>query len=362
MHHEARPLRILARPAFRSGQNPYNSIIYRLMADYGVEVFEYSAGRAFHERFDVVHVHWPDTIFGSQQAFRVLARSQKLLWSLRWQRRHGAKVMWTVHNLKAHDSEHRSLEKRFWQSFPKLVDGFIAMSSGSVDTILQHFPRLQGRPHWAIPHPHYRGQYPDRINRVEARAHLGLNVAARTILFLGQVRHYKNVPALIKAFRCLHDQPDSRFQLVIAGLPRTQEIEARIRQEAGSDPRIRLDLLFLDDDDLQHYLRASDLVVIPFNEILNSGSAILALSFDRPVLMPRSSCSNDLAETVPGHWVQRFDGDLTSAALEAALQAASDLPERTDGDHLETLCPNRVSVATAEAYHELLAVDPTPHI
>ncbi len=355
MDDEAVPLKILARPAFRGLHNPYTALIYGPMSRYKVEVFEYSSELPFNKRFDIVHVHWPDTIFGRRFRPWVLARSQYLLWFLRLQRRHGAKIVWTVHNLKAHDPRHKHHEERFWQSFLMLVDGFIAMRNGAIDPIFQRFPLLRKRPHWIIPHPHYRGQYPDGTDRAAARGRLNLNPKARTILFLGQVRQYKNVPALIRAFKGIQDRPDFPVQLVIAGLPRGRELTALVRKEAANDPRIRLDLQFIDDDAVQYYLRASDLVVIPYQEILNSGSAVLALSFDRPVLIPQSSCFSDLAGAVPGDWVLSYDGDLTGGVLEAALQSISELPERTDGDHLAALCPAKISAATVAAYRQLIA-------
>jgi len=44
---------------------------------------------------------------------------------------------------------------------------------------------------------------------------------------------------------------------------------------------------FIDDAELQFFIRAADAVVLPFRDVLTSGSAILALSFGRPVVAPR---------------------------------------------------------------------------
>ena len=64
--------------------------------------------------------------------------------------------------------------------------------------------------------------------------------------------------------------------------------------------------VFVPDGEVQHYLLAADAVVLPFKEILTSGSAMLALSFGRPVVAPHgwvtlliSSESGKASSTTP---------------------------------------------------------------
>ena len=51
-----------------------------------------------------------------------------------------------------------------------------------------------------------------------------------------------------------------------------------------------LALRYIPDAELQVWLRAADVVVLPFRDILTSGSAILALSFGRAVVAPALGC------------------------------------------------------------------------
>ena len=347
---------VLARPAFSNiVHNPYNATVYRTIAEYGVDVQEYSLFRALSGRYDAVHVHWPEFVFNHDLA-SALATTEALLWLLRRQRMQGAKVVWTVHNLRAHDPRHRRFEERFWDLYLELVDGCIVLQPGALSAIFKRFPKLRERPHWIVPHPHYRGRYPDDTDRKAARARLGLAPNARTILTFGRLYPYKNVPSLIRAFRDLPDRQDCKFQLVVAGAPRDRLLAESLRREASGDTRIRLDMRFIEPEETQYFFRASDLVVLPYREILNSGSALLALSFDRPVLLPRSGCERDLADAIPGPWVLGFD-ELTGDVLESALSTAACLPERSDGAQLSCFDPGRVTAATAAVYRELVRPD-----
>jgi beta-1,4-mannosyltransferase len=135
-----------------------------------------------------------------------------------------------------------------------------------------------------IVHGHFLDYYPMRATREEARRRLGLPPDARVFAFVGNCRRYKNVTALLTAFQQRFDDA----WLVIAGkCPEAAyraELEALIRSKPE---RIVRELRYIDDAELQYFVRAADAVVLPFQDVLTSGSAILALSFGRPVVAPR---------------------------------------------------------------------------
>src|SRR3546814_2694112 len=116
------------------------------------------------------------------------------------------------------------------------------------DPLLERSPALAGKPCHIVPHPHSRGAYPNSVTKADARADLGLEPDARVVLFIGQLRPYKNVPALIRAFRRL---PDEKLRLVIAGLPANPDVRTDVETLAREDPRIRLHLDFVPDDRVQ---------------------------------------------------------------------------------------------------------------
>ena len=69
---------------------------------------------------------------------------------------------------------------------------------------------------------------------------------------------------------------------------------------------------------------AADLVVLPFREIMNSGSAVLALSFDRPVLVPEMGSMPELQTRVGAEWVRTYQGELNATELTKAIRWAHD--------------------------------------
>jgi glycosyltransferase involved in cell wall biosynthesis len=78
-------------------------------------------------------------------------------------------------------------------------------------------------------------------------------------------------------------------------------------------------------EELQYFLNASDVAVLPFAEILTSGSAITALSFGLPVILPSIGCLPELVDENCGLLFDPFD----PSALEIAMRRVRDVDTRT---------------------------------
>ncbi len=197
-----------------------------------------------------------------------------------------------------------------------MLDGFVALTESSVTQVRAEFPMLQSTPAFVIPHGDYRGSYPKTVSGTEARRQLGIPVDKSVALFFGGIFAYKNVPHLIDTFL----RADLRDAvLLIAGAPSSALEGHQLTELAKHDSRIQLHLRRIPDDEVQNFFAAADLAVLPFREILNSGSAVLALSFDRPVLVPALGSMPELQTRVGGDWVRTYPGELNVPELAAAI-------------------------------------------
>jgi glycosyltransferase involved in cell wall biosynthesis len=227
----------------------------------------------------------------------------------------GTRIVWTVHNLKPHERHHSLPELLFPLWFPRLCTHVIAMTASGLAAAQVDYPPLRRKAAAVIPHGHYRDAYPRAPSRAASRLKLGLPERF-TFLFFGNIRRYKNVPALIAAFGAL-PQPD--VQLLIVGQPLKVDID-ELRRSVAGDSRVRLQLEFVPEQDVPLYMGAADVVVLPFDSILNSGSVLLALSFNRAVLAPRLGSLPEIQHRVGSRWVTLYDGALSAQHLEAALR------------------------------------------
>jgi beta-1,4-mannosyltransferase len=306
-------LRVLAWPAFRKrAANPHAALLARELIALGAEVVDWTPVQALLRPGDLWHVHHPDTVVYRRSLARSAFEAITFLGLLWLARRRRARVVWTIHDLGSNDGLHPRLEAWFWKAFILGLDAFICLSRSSKTLALERFPALLDRPGQIVPHGHYRDAYPRTLARATARQRLALPAEATVLLHFGLMRPYKNVPQLIRTFRAM---PGGDAYLLVVGRPFDQAIEHEVRAAAQGASNVRLHLRWVPPDDVQTFFAASDLVVLPYRRILNSGALMLALTFGRPVLVPDLGSMREQQEAFGVDWIRLYAGELTAAEL-----------------------------------------------
>jgi glycosyltransferase involved in cell wall biosynthesis len=327
-------MRILAFPetADRDG-NPYVSLLCAGLRAEGV-VVDHVSGRRLLSKPDAIHVHWPEQLIRTSSARALTYDATRMLLLIAAARLRGTLLIWTAHNLKPHERRHRRLMDAFLAIFLAQVDLVIGLNAGSrAELVLQH-PILKRRPFVVIPHGHYRDAYPDReYDKNESRRRLGLASDRRTLLALGYVRRYKNLPEFVSAF--VRAQK-AHAQLAVVGRPSSEDLNREIEVARAGDERVHLHLSPATADEVARWHSAADVVVLPYvsSNSMNSGAALLALSLDRPVVMPDCSAARELRERVGGEWVIPVQGG-ADEFVEVALAAPVPSGPRPSLDQLE---------------------------
>lgn len=305
--------------------NPSLWLLFRHIEAEGVAVDQFSPRNILRRRYAVYHLHWLEKHMARRRWWQALFYTLLELVFIDIARARGARVVWTAHNAQSHERWYPRLERWCWRAMLRRVDGFISFSEAGRDIVHRRHPQTRALPSFIVRDGHFRDAYPNTIDRAEARRRLEIAPEARVMLFLGAVRPYKNVPALVEAFR---GSDDADRMLLIAGRCNPERLEADIRDAAGGDARVRVVNAFIPDAEMQVYMNASDLVVLPYTDILNSGSALLALSFHRPILVSDKGPMGELQQLAGDDWVRLFaaplHGDMLSGALDWAC--ASDRP------------------------------------
>jgi hypothetical protein len=148
--------------------------------------------------------------------------------------------------------------------------------------------------------------------------------------------------------------PDAAARLLVAGRPESPELEAELRALAAVDRRILLMLEGVPAERLPGVVAACDLVALPYDELLNSGAALLALSFNRPILVPDRGAMADLRSAVGAEWVKLMPGALTCEVLADSLAEAAAVPASAAAP-LDAFEPARIAQMTLDAYHAVRA-------
>jgi beta-1,4-mannosyltransferase len=304
--------------AVRETTNPYQTqLVAALRRHVNVRLFSWRA--ALSGDFDVLHVHWPEVLIRDRNLSRTSARRVLLLLVLIRLRLGGRALVRTLHNVAPHDPGH-PVEGRLLRLIDRWTTHWIALN--------EFTPRPSGAATTVIPHGHYKDWFADQATPPSE---------AGRLLYFGRLRRYKGVEELIAAFRAT---ADPALRLRIVGGPDDGQFGELIGDAVRADSRISAVLRHATDAETAAEFARAELVVLPYREMHNSGSVLLALSLDRPVIVPGNEVTRALAREVGSAWILGYDGAFDSARLTAAIEAcranppvgSPDLSRRNWGD------------------------------
>lgn len=317
------PLRVLLMPD-ATALNPYQRRLADALAGEGVEVALAQPAGVLpllgalrrHPDAQVLHLHWTHRLVLGGSRWRSALKGLRFLLELALLRRR-VRVVWTAHNLLEHERRFPRLELAVHRCAARLYHAIIVHCEAAERALAASYRLRGGRgaPRAVIPHGHYIGVHSTAAERRPARRALGLEETASVFAHLGQIRPYKGVFELIDAFARLRAP---RAYLLVAGRPWDAATAARLAAHARRDPRVRVFPGFIPEARMPLYLGAADALVLPYRDVLTSGSAMLAMSYGRAVIMPRCGCA---AEMLGEAGTLLYD-PAAPGALDAALRRA----------------------------------------
>jgi len=306
--------------------------------------------RAHRGRVDVVHIHWLEMLYLYPRFKQRLRRTLSVVAAILLARMWSIRLVYTVHNLNPHEQPHpvwAGLVNRFIFHF---ADAIHVHDAAMAARIVRRYGRRRGV--HVIPHGNYIGAYPDACTREEARERLRIDPAAFAYLFLGQVRQYKGIEDLLDAYEAIRDDTSL---LLIAGRARDEsygrEVEVAVTQRQG----VRLHLGFVPDDEVQYYMRAADVCVLPYRQVTTSGAAILAFSFGLPVIAPRVGCFVDLIGDEQGIVYDTARPGALAEALSMARHVDLNKARQAALAYAQTLDWAVIGSQHASLYHSLVS-------
>lgn len=368
---QERQLRAILLPSYT--WNPYQRLLAAALGEQGIQATVVSSlpdrlpllgAWQAHGRPEVVHLHWIHDFLGGSTGRPSRRTVLAFDWQLRLLKARGVRLVWTVHNLQGHEADGDARDADAHRAIIERADAIILHCRHAREALIERYrpsTAAQARMH-VLPHGNYVRQYDVDADTDAARASLGLQGVGPVFAFVGSIRGYKGVGELLEAFAEASREvpagepssadvaaagaldrlrstgalpsptgapptptgappaplgPDAR--LLVWGKPLPPRLGRDLTVRAADDPRIVLRLERIPEEDLSILLRASHAVVLPFRDILTSGSAILALSHGRPVIAPAMGC---LPDTLPGDATFLYDPDAPAALSQALRQAA----------------------------------------
>lgn len=325
--------RILMMPDYRT-DNPYQQLLAQGLLEHDRQV-EFPNGyrrglpitRACldHAPIDVLHLHWPGPYLKGQAWAVKAVYAAKLLADLFSVRQQDIRLVWTVHNKVSHDTGVPELQRWVRRGVARLADRLIVHDEATRREVAETYSIPAAKIH-VIPHGHYRDVYGDSVPKAEAREALDVPQTGRVYLNFGMLRPYKGIEALLDVWPAYqHDHPADT--LLIAGKPVDPEYGEALRSQVQACPNAILEDRFIPDEEVHLYFSAADVVVLPFRQITTSGSMLLAMSYDTPIIAPRMA---SLEKTLQPATVLLYEeGDLLSTLRKSQHTNLEGLAQKT---------------------------------
>lgn len=330
--------------------NPYVSQLAHSLSDHHeVEAATDSLDQFWRraDDVDILHIQWPEALFNwKDPTLWEIAYLSDVLdeWSSK------SRIVTTVHNYKPHGAEKDGNWKRLYRLVYRASDGIVHLGETSRNWFIDRYDFATEKYHAVIPHGNYTC-FPDRVDSTEARNQLDLGPKESVYLFFGNMRHPEEANLLIEAFDHLGVR---RKRLLIAG--RLPPISSRTLRywRIRYDPRFRTHEGYIPDDEVQLYLRAADVLIIPREGVLNSGNVALGFTFGQVVVGPDEGVIGEVLHKTGNPVYEPGDAYSLARALGSVIGDDTQIGDQNRAYAMEEMDWNKVASGHVDVYRNVL--------
>jgi D-inositol-3-phosphate glycosyltransferase len=233
--------------------------------------------------FDVVHIQGAGMPLLDQFFLKPLAKKLPMVL--------------TVHDVKSHYDRFVSRDSFFWRSL-KIPHCLIVHYENGKRQLVDHWglsdDRITVVPHGIMKPLH---EPPDKTL---ARKKLNLPSDRRILLFFGSIRPNKGLDILLKALGDVCNYEPGILLVIAGALLRGMSFEpySEIIRMLKLSEHVRTVIEFIPDEDVDCYMSASDLVVLPYSEFeAQSGVLLRAYAHKKPVVVSNVGAMGELVST-----------------------------------------------------------------
>ena len=242
----------------------------------------------------------------------------------------GKKLVFTAHNVddQARNGESGLLNKLSLRFLYNIVDHILVHTPKMKLQLVKEFGIVEEKV-TVVPHGINDVTPETHLSRLEAKQQLGIDPGDKTLLFFGNIAPYKGLEDLVRALEDLLVE-DDRFRLVIAGPVKDKDCEGYWRElekmieERRLSNHVRQEIRFIPEEDVGVFFKASDVSVLPYKRIYQSGVLLLSYRQGLPVIASDvGSLREDIVEGQTGLIFRA--GDPADLAAKIRMYFASDL-------------------------------------
>jgi len=254
----------------------------------------------------------------------------------------GRKVVYTIHNVMPRHQKLRFYHRVLYRALYSLCHELIINSAKGREEVVELF-RVSRRKNRVMPHRDYKCLVPaEPIPKEKAKEALGLEKNCRTILFFGAIRESKGLDSILRALPAIKSRVGG-VKLLIVGEPwENYEKYKKLIRENKLEEQVLERLDYVPNQEVPLYFFATDLVVLPYREITQSGILQMAYAFAKPVVATDLGGFREAIEEGKNGCLVPV-GDIQALAEKCSLVLADEESIQRMGEHSRRLADERFS-------------------
>jgi len=285
----------------------------------------YPVHRVFHgdgqwsdwrQLFDLCRLHAPEIVH-----FQSLLSTRRDWLMFHWMHRKfpGIRQVVTVHNVLPHETAFGEcwVYRRLYQA----ADGLIVHSKASERALYELMGASFDVPVMVIPHGHYGELSVNDHDRLKALEALQLQEVCYLTCF-GAIRPYKGVDWLLRAVASIDEWPADVKVLVIGHLLTgvTEKELVDLCRNLAIVGRVEFRFGYVPEENIADVFTLSDLILLPYRHIDQSGVLMAALAAGRPVVCTPVGAFPEVVNTEVGFVAKNVSWEAFAEALSEGLR------------------------------------------
>lgn len=236
-------------------------------------------------------------------------------------RLNGKKLVFTLHDVLPFEEDKKLI--KMLRVFYSLADYFTVGNEQEKKKLIKHF-LINDSKISIIPHGIYNLFDRNLYTKSMAKGYLDIPKDKKVILFFGFMREYKGFEYLIKAAKLLRKSNDNFIVYVASALKYASKdlVESYLEliRKYDLQEKFILNLNYLDSLDIEAIFKASDLVVLPYLHVSQSGVLNMALGFKKPVVITEEFYDKTWIDQKAGYVVKTQDSTSLATSISSLLK------------------------------------------
>lgn len=296
--------------------NPF----FESISKYSSWKFDYGSLESSTEGYSAILIHWPEQLFNWNEPtdLQLTFLNEKIK---EW--RVHLKIVYVVHNEKRHYGSTKNF-KKLYDLILRSSDVMVHLGMHSLKNYQLKYPDTS---HICISHPLYEQPF-ILYDKVAARNQLNIPLDSKVIISPGTIRNHEERKLIIKAFKKLKLKnkfllvPRMYYKKIDIDFPGRYALKSivdikKVVEQIYNKPfhsAMRYNFGFQDFENLSLMMSASDVVLIPRINTLNSGNVFLGLSYKKIVVGPKIG---NIKEVLEDFGLPVFDLENTESIVQA---------------------------------------------